>query len=232
MRNLPSDRPSNLVSRIDDCWNKIGVHGDASCLELKQHAHCRNCPTFTAAAISLLEREPPSGYIADWTRHFAQRKQDKEHGTLSAVVFRLEGEWFALPTLAFDEVAEQRPIHSLPHRRNGIVLGLVNVRGELLICVSLGKMLGMRGMKGTAPPNPLREGAQLLIMRNERGRMAFPVDEVQSIHRYHPRELRSVPATVLKAAAAYTTALLPWGDKLVGMLDDQLILRAFNGSVA
>src|SRR2546422_1979826 len=37
------------------------------------------------------------------------------------------------------EVAERRVIHSLPHRRTGIVLGVVNVRGELLVCVSLGR---------------------------------------------------------------------------------------------
>jgi chemotaxis-related protein WspD len=229
MGDLTSDEPSRPVSRVDDCWNKIGVHGDASCPELKRHAHCRNCPTFTTAALALLERDPPPGYIGDWTRHFAQSKQDKEFGTLSAIVFRLGAEWFALPTLAFDEVAEQRTIHSLPHRRNGIVLGLVNVRGELLICVSLSKMLGM---KGTVPPKPLRQSEQLVIMRNERGRMAFPVDEVQSIHRYHPRDLKSVPATIVKAAAAYTKAVLPWHDNLVGLLDDQLILRTLNGSVA
>jgi chemotaxis-related protein WspD len=176
----------------------------------------------------LLEREAPTGYSDDWTRHFAQRKQDKGLGTLSAIVFRLGAEWFALATLAFDEVAEQRIIHSLPHRRNGIVLGLVNVRGELLICVSLSRMLGM---KGSAPPKPLRQSEQLVIMRNERGRMAFPVDEVQSIHRYHPRDLKSVPATIAKAAAAYTKAVLPWHDNLVGLLDDQLILRTLNGSV-
>ena len=64
---------------------------------------------------------------------------------------------------ANDLVPGSRPnrlIHSLPHRRQGIVLGLVNVRGELLICVSLARLLGIvpdphppsRGRVGGAGP--------------------------------------------------------------------------------
>ena len=45
--------------------------------------------------------------------------------------------------LTYEEIAERRSLHSLPHRRRGIVMGIVNIRGELLICASLGKLLGL-----------------------------------------------------------------------------------------
>ncbi|MCW1245836.1 chemotaxis protein CheW, partial [Pseudomonas sp. SAICEU22] len=41
---------------IDDCWNRIGVHGDKSCPLLAEHIHCRNCSVYSAAATRLLDR--------------------------------------------------------------------------------------------------------------------------------------------------------------------------------
>src|SRR5438445_8021579 len=76
----------------------------------------------------------------------------------SAVIFRIHSEWLALPTEAFQEVAERRRIHSLPHRRNGVVLGLVNIRGELLICVDLGRVLGI-GAHDSDRANPVGRGS-------------------------------------------------------------------------
>ncbi len=232
MGDQATGRPNGTRSIITDCWNKIGVHGDASCAELKRHVHCRNCPTYSAAALTLLDRDLPAEHLSDWTAHFAQAKKVEEPDIHSAIIFRIASEWFALPALAFDEVAEQRTIHSLPHLRSGIVLGLVNVRGELLICVSLAKMLRLGE---AAASDPEREGykpKRLVVIRHEAGRVAFPVDEVRSIHRYHPRELKSVPATIAKAAAAYTKAVLSWQGKTVGCLDDQLILHTLNRSAA
>ncbi len=41
---------------IDDCWNRIGIHGDRSCPLLVDHIHCRNCSVYSAAATRLLDR--------------------------------------------------------------------------------------------------------------------------------------------------------------------------------
>jgi chemotaxis-related protein WspD len=219
MPDLQSGETSGTGTTINDCWNKIGVGGDASCPILQQHAHCRNCPVYSAMAVTLLDRELPTEHLTDWTDHFAQGRPAEESDTHSAMIFRIGAEWFAFPTLLFDEVAELRTVHSLPHRRNSVVLGLVNVRGELIICVSLGRMLGL---VDTTSPKPDRSGSmdgRLVVIRHEGGRTAFPVDEIQTIHRYHSRELKGVPATIVKAAATYTRALLPWRGKLVGCLD-------------
>jgi chemotaxis-related protein WspD len=218
------------VSVSDECWKSIGVHGDASCPELDGHAHCRNCPVFSAAAVDLLDREPPAGYVAQWTAHFAAEQIDEDASDQrSALIFRIGAEWFGLPTLIFDEVAEQRAIHSLPHRRTGPVLGLVNVRGELLVCVSLGKMLGL----GEGGESRLEaQERRLVVVRHEGGRAAFPVDEVASVHRYRDRELKAVPTTVQKAAANHTKGLLPWREKMVGCLDETLVDQALNRAVA
>lgn len=217
---------------VDDCWNRIGVRGDASCPELKHQVHCRNCPTHSAAASALLRRELPVGYRADWAGHFARRQEVEDPGTELAMIFRVGTEWLALPALVFEEVAELGAIHSLPHRRSGLVVGLTNVRGELLICFSLTNLLG-----GDEPTQPTREksGAdrrRLLVVQREGRRTAFPADEVHGIHRYHPHNLQEVPATVAKAATSYTRAMLPWLGRAVGRLDEDVIFHALDRGIA
>src|SRR5438046_9100932 len=82
---------------VIDCWNSIGVRGDGSCPELKQHVHCRNCPVYSAGAAELLDGDLPANYLAEWTSHFAEPKRADEVGTRSILTFRLASEWLALP---------------------------------------------------------------------------------------------------------------------------------------
>ena len=224
MRHLPESEIAGGRAAIHDCWNAIGVRGDQSCPELERHVHCHNCPAYSAAAAMLLDRDMPAQSTAEWASHYAQAKAGEERKTNSAILFRLGVEWFALSTLVLDEVAGLRPIHSLPHRRSPAVLGLTNVRGELLICVSLARLLG-----GEVAAEPQ---GRLIVARHESGRLAFPVDEVQHTHRYHPDELRPVPVTVARSASSFTRGLLPWRERMVGVLDEQLVIQALNRSLA
>ena len=215
---------------IADCWNKIGVHGDGSCRELDEHIHCRNCPTYTAAASVLLDRDLPPAYRDEWTNHFSQERRVEELDTGSIVVFRIGDEWLGLPTAVFSEFVDMRAIHSLPHRRNGVLLGLTNVRGELLVCVSLGKALGIVKETRKTPQRAVYE--RLVVIRDQDHRIVFPVDEVHGIHRFHPGQLTEAPATVAKATATHTKAMLPWEDQAIGCLDDQLLFYTLNRSLA
>ena len=125
------------------CWNQIGVQGDGSCPELQKFVRCRNCPVYSNAAVQLLDRPLLPQCRREWTQYFAQPRQLPRRPKPPPWCFASTAEWLALPTQAFQEVAEHRTVHSLPHRERGIVLGLVNIRGELLICVSLGHLLGL-----------------------------------------------------------------------------------------
>lgn len=217
---------------INACWNSIGVHGDGSCPELTQYVHCRNCPTYSAGAMRVLDGESSAADLARWTSHFAQPKHVKELNTQAIVIFRIASEWLALPAPCVTEVSNLLPIHTLPHRPIGVVLGLASVRGELLVCVSLGRMLGLeppvgadRKVRGTVHP-------RVLVIRRDQVRAVCPVDEVHGIHRFHPRELKDVPATVARAAATYSRALLSWNEHSVGLLDDELLFHSLKRSVA
>jgi chemotaxis-related protein WspD len=211
------------------CWNQVGVYGDGSCPELLRLVHCRNCPVYAAAGTQLLNRPLPPGYRHEQTRHFAVEKKLGEPAKTSGVIFRLRAEWLALPTQAFQEVAERRPIHSLPHRRRGIVLGLANIRGELLICVSLGHLLGL---EPAGFLEALRsEYHRLLVVNWQGNRLAFPVDEVHGPHRFHLQELEQPPAALAKPNPAFTRGVLRWQRRGVGLLDADSLFTTLNRSL-
>jgi len=112
-----------------------------------------------------------------------------------------------------------------------VVLGVTNVRGELLVCVSLSHMLSLEKTTESTQGQQQPIHRRLLVLHGESSRTVFPVDEVHGIHRFHPRELQKVPATVAKATATYTTAILSWHNKSVGLLDDQLLLYTLHRSL-
>ncbi len=198
---------------IHDCWNTIGVRGDGSCDELRQWVHCHNCPVFGDAATRLFDHPLTDEDLSAATRSVSTPNAEKARGERSVIVFRMGSEWFALPTTRFQEIAESRPVHTVPHRRGGVMRGLINVRGELLPCVSLERLLG-------AAEPAAADGGRVVVMNDPRGRFAFIADQVADVCNFSPEELRPAPATI---RSNYTTGLLNWNGISVGCLDDDLI---------
>jgi chemotaxis-related protein WspD len=214
----------------DACWSVVGVHGDGTCPELHQYIRCRNCPVYSQAAIQLLDRPMPVEFRRQWTAHFAGQKDQPPPAKGSAVIFRLGAEWFALPTQAFVEVAEKRRIQSLPHRRQSLVLGVVNHRGEILVCVSLAHLLNLEGLPSR---ESVRANSQrLLVLAWDGNRFALPVEEVEGIQRYHPEELHPPGAAAARSAVSFARGILQSGDKTIAVLEPETLFATLNRSLA
>lgn len=216
------------ATTADDCWSRIGVMGDGSCEKLATHVHCRNCPVYATAGERLLDRALTAGYRQEWAQHFSVPKRKQSPGSVSLVLFRLGAEWLALPTQVFQEVVELRKIHTIPHRRNGALLGIVNVRGELLVAVSLARALGV----ASSSDLKASKTARLLVSTWESQRFVFPVDEVHGVFHCDPEKLGEPPNTLSKSGTSYTRAVLDWNDKLVCCLDTSLLFSALSQSIA
>lgn len=223
--------PANGIS---ECWREIGVRGDQSCPELEAHLHCRNCPTHAQIARQLLDRPLPSGYREEWTKVFAiPERDDAEAGTLDTVlIFRLGNEWLGLPAAACQEIAEPRAVHSLPHRRSSAVTGIVNVRGELLVCVALAELLGIAADAAPRAGGRITAFRRLVVIGEEGRRSAFEVDEVHGLHSFDRRGLGAVPATIGKATASVVAGVLSWSEKAVGCLDQGRLTELIDRSIA
>jgi chemotaxis signal transduction protein len=72
----------------------------------------------------------------------------------------------------------------------------------------------------------------VVVLRDEKGRLAMSVDEVMGIHQYDPAVLRSVPSTLGQAMVSYTHALLAVGDRMVGVLDGARVLASMSQVLA
>jgi len=231
---LPAPAASNIDSAgLNDCWNTIGLRGDRSCSRLEEIIHCRNCPDYSAAGVQLFNQALPAAYRQEWTQHFAQPKKLLGSGRTSVLLFRIGSEWLALPTPVFQEVAEHRSVHSLPHRSRrpgSLVLGVVNIRGQLVLCVSVGRLLNLHEEVPTG--NPASRYHRLLVASSNGHRLAFPVDEIHGIYRYGAQELKAAPATLTQAGPTYSCGILTWRDKSVDCLDQEPFFAALNRSLA
>lgn len=224
-------------ARLDDCWNRIGVRGDRSCARLPDHIHCRNCTVYAAAARARLDMPPPPGYASPAIEYTAriENRHAPSAQTKSVMVFRLSAEWYGIHTTACLEIADLRAIHSLPHRRGSTMLGVANVRGELLVCLSLAAILGVSEQSAAISTPSRRSTApvrRLLVTRSASGTAAFSIDEVQGMERYCTRDLKRVPATLAQARARYTQALITVGGRTVGLLDEELLFAAVDRALA
>jgi chemotaxis-related protein WspD len=217
--------------KLNDCWNKIGVWGNRECGELKKVTHCRNCTVYSSAAAQLLGAELPQDYLERWTTHFAAEQKVESRQMQAALIFRIGAEWLALSPTNLQEIAEGRPIHSVPRGRSNTVLGLANIRGELLVCVALDRVLALEKVGPEKSSSKRAVYRRMVVAGREGSRFVFPVEEVHGIHWFNPNELKAVPITVAKTQATYIKGILLWQDKSVGCLDDQLLFDMLDGSL-
>lgn len=227
---------------VQDCWNKIGVHGDRSCPELTTFTHCRNCPVYATAGRELLEREPPADYVEEWTHLLASsltfETSVQRQATQSVMIFRLGQEWLALRANLFKEITQPTVIHTLPHRSNNYLLGITNIRGKILICISLREFLGIEKLASKTINN--RESSTLAVKINPviYQRMAviesageswvFRVDEMYGVYRLAEPDLQPPPPAIFQGAETYTKGIFSWHHQKVNYLNEQLLLKALH----
>lgn len=231
----PPSAPSPAREEAEECWRVVGVTGDRSCPELDVYIHCRNCPVMAAAARTFFDRVPPEGYLEGWGGLLEETVTAAETEVASVLVFRLGSEWLALPTRALVEVTSRRACHRVPHRTEGILEGIVNIRGQLQLCVSVHRLLGIDPGEGPGPRNvPTADsgsdGRRLVVVERPglaaNDRWVFAVDEVAGVQRVERSRLRGVPATVSQSGARFCGAMFDHDGAIVGILDD---VRFFDG---
>ncbi len=212
---------------LDECWNRIGVWstGEASCPELQNCVHCRNCNQYSAAGRRMLERAVPDDYRREWTERYAHTEEQAEDHNHSALLFRLGDEWLALENRYVNEITQVCKIHSLPHRSDNLVKGLVNIRGELRLCISIGAILKLeKARENYKTDHEILE--RMILIENEQHSFIFPVSEAHGILHYAEQSLQPLPATLANARNNFTRGIVTWNDQHVGVLDHELLFYA------
>jgi len=221
----------NVFELKDTCWKQIGVFSKkkASCPELDHVIHCRNCHTFIKAGRNLLERNLPLEYLNEWTKVIAVKKTEEPPGTVSVVIFRICEEWLALSTKLFTKIIDPVPFHSLPHRKNPVLLGLVNFNGELQLCISLKNLLDLKGNQ--EKPKEKKGYKRMMVINHNGHQWVFPVDEIHGIYRVPPDNFQNIPVTVKKSGTSFTSSIFSWENKNVALIEDELVFTTLQRSV-
>jgi chemotaxis-related protein WspD len=215
-----------------DCWNRIGVSGDGSCPELKKHIHCRNCPVYASAARSVFDRAAPEGYLAEWSRTLANPEQALDRDRASIAIFRLNTEWVGLHINSLVEVTTPKPVHRIPHRGNHVLHGLVNVRGQLRLFVSLHGLLGIDLQSAwwrdtTDGSNAVLKGRYVVYQVGTES-WVFPTEEVVGVYRIARSQLRGVVSGRTAAAHSFAQAVFNWRERNVAYLDEHRVANALR----
>lgn len=225
---MSTDAPARRQAP-DKCWSRIGVWSPdgASCPELKRFVHCRNCNHYSAAGRRMLERTMPRDYRREWTERYAQEQRVAEKTNHSVLVFRLGDEWLALESRYVKEITQTRKIHSLPHRSDKLVKGLINIRGELKLCISIGTLLKLEKARDSyTTDHEILE--RMILIESEQQSFIFPVSEVHGILHYTDHELQSLPATLANTRNKFSRGIVAWNARHVGIIDHELLFYALG----
>lgn len=141
---------------------------------------------------------------------------------LSLLIFRLADEWFAIDTYALNEVIEKRPIHTIPNRPEKILLGLVNIRGQLKICVSLHILLEL--------PDLQQEKEKYVVISKDNSIWVCPIDELLGIHYFETDQISPKHEAASKTSEAYLKGVIQLGDRNIGYLDAGMLLESLDRS--
>ncbi len=221
--------------KVDDCWNTIGVWSNANprCEKLEKVIHCRNCEVYSAAGRRMLERPLPDGYENEWATIFSIEKKQQSVGTKSVTIFRLGKEWMALPTTSIQEITDVCSVHSIPHHSTAVLRGLVNLRGQLKICISLGQLMEIeKAERYTGKETKERIYERMIAVKHNDSQYVFLVSEVSGTFLYNEYDLKPAPATLSQAAGTYTQGILAWKDKAVACLDAELLFYSMEKKLA
>jgi chemotaxis-related protein WspD len=206
-----------------------------------------SCPDQNAAPITIrtaldardfFNRQAPPQYLEEWVQRLAQPEERVEQDLQSLLLFRLHDEYLAVQTRTLVEVTLPQQIHTIPHRTNDVVLGLVNIRGQLRICVSAHGLLGVASPAANEPTGrseapravQLETSQQRMLILHERSEQwVFPVEAVLGVHRLPVTGFRPVPATFGKAGA-FSQAGFTWERHTVGYLDEARFISALRSA--
>lgn len=227
--SIPAAALADDAQPLDDCWNRIGVRGDQSCPLLLEHVHCRNCAVYAAAAIRLLDRYAlPQEEVA---AEYAQAPGAVQ-ASRSLLVFRVGEEWLAVAARVLVEVVAPVPVHTLPHLRARALLGVGNVRGALLACLSLAELLDLDTSGVPAAAVGVRVAPRMLVLASPGGNLLARVDEVDGIHAFELELLAAAELDNALDAAKCSRGVLQWRGRSLRLLDEEQLLHTMIRSLA
>ncbi len=187
----------------------------------------------TDAILRLLDRPIVPAELDAGTELAALPAEPRSRQSVRYLVFRMGDETAALPAKALRRVTYAARAVPIPHRTTGVLRGVCNIRGELVLCADLHRLLGL-------PPRD-RESAQtdapadtrrMVVVGPADNSWAFEVDALIGIENVDPATFRAPPVTVEQFVADFTTGVTEIDGRCVTVLDGDRLLAGFKAGLA
>lgn len=172
----------------------------------------------------LLSRTPPEDYIEEWTKLVESpplRREINQSGSI--LVFRLFDHHLALPAKSIKHVTEPKKTHRIPTARPDLVLGVVNINGQLRTLISLHAFFEIKSSLKTIPYRESSPHPRMLVVSEGTDEFVFFVDELFGVFPFDASSLKNVPPTLSRSAVNYLKGIIDWGEATpVGLIDEGL----------
>lgn len=168
----------------------------------------------------------PADALLEQTRALAAPLGGVQEMPISLLCFRMGEDRFGLPAESVERTFAQVPVRVVPHRRHPAFRGLVAHEGEILLMVSLERLLDL-------PAGGERSEEQVrVVVLGPAGRgWAFEVDAIEGVIQARPGELKAAPATVTRGRGSATRSLLTRERREWAVLDPQALRQGWEGCV-
>lgn len=129
--------------------------------------------------------------------------------------FKVAGEEYAIPVMQVQEVIKPQQVTPIPLAQEQI-RGLINLRGQIVTCLSLRKLFNQK--------DDLQKAYMNIIVKGQEGLFSLVVDEVTDIIDIQTENLEGTPDTINSNLRKYVSQIYKRDNGLVILLSiDQLV---------
>ncbi len=184
------------------------------------------------AMLRLLDRPVSDDDLALGARRAAQEVDTRARATVGVLIFRLDDEMLAVPAKSLRRVTTYARPSSIPHRRSGVLKGVCSVRGELVLCADLRRLLGLTPRATPqSPPETGGDARRMVVIGPPEASWVFEVDSLVGIERIDTALLLAPPVTVEHALGAFVAGLADTEHGRVTVLDEKRVLSGLEAGL-
>jgi chemotaxis signal transduction protein len=177
--------------------------------------------------LEALRRPLPDDALEAQTAALAAPIAVADGDPLALLVFRVGGERFGLPAGSVERIFMPAPVRRVPHRSHPAFRGLVAHEGEIVLAVSIERLLDLQPGSESGTP-----GRRFILLGPAGRGWAFEVDLVEGVVTVSRSALRPAPMTVArgKGTASRMLAVAEGGE--VALLDPESLRAGWEVAAA
>jgi chemotaxis signal transduction protein len=181
----------------------------------------------------LLDRPLSPSDLAAGAEWAARDADVRDRQTLGLLLFKVNDETAAVPAGLLRRVTPWSRPTPVPHRATGLLRGICNIRGELVLCADLRRVLRL-APRTDAPEQGGGAGdpRRMVVIGPADAPWVFEVDSLVGFERIAAASIKPPPVTVEYSLGAFTSGIAVVRSDRVTVLDGERLLTGFKAGLA